>query len=202
MAAIAKMYNALPTLEDADKLFVDREGIFAAAATLLAQYGNAFGICLIHAHCTVTEDEIMLAQGNISRPKKVSSLDKFYPERWLPSGEAYEFTTRPTTSPPPALVDEFNQLTSHIGVLGLYHVDNEGEGKMIEHTEGRTNILMPYVDTIEASSGDIIETAWNLGKGDPVTMACVIVCDARVTRNSKKHFGTYRRVQLEFQLAY
>ena len=198
MAAIAKMYNALPTLEDADKLFVDREGIFAAAATLLAQYGNAFGICLIHAHCTVTEDEIMLAHGNISQPKKVSSLDKFYPERWLPSGEAYEFTTRPTTSPPPALMDEFSQLTSHIGVLGLYHVDNESKGKMIEHTEGRTNILMPYVDTGKESTGDFTETAWNLGRGDTVTMACMIICDNIITRNQQYHKSTYEEPTVSF----
>lgn len=195
MATIAKLYNALPTLEDADKLFVDRDRVFAAATSILAQYGNAFGICLVHAHCTVADDEIMLARGNISQPQKISSLaEKYYPERWLASGEAYEFTTQPTTPPPPNLLDIFKQLAFPVGVLGLYYIDNEDKGKMIEHTDGRMNILTPFVGTSEAPAVGYTETAWNLGKGDPVTMACVIVCDSRATRGGAVHKGVFGRV--------
>ena len=70
---------------------------------------------------------------------------------------------------------------------------------MIEHTEGRMNILMPFVDTGEASSGDYTKTAWNLGNGDPVIMGCIIVCNSRVTRGTVFHIGTYRRAHVKFQ---
>lgn len=118
----AAFYDTLQTLEEADKLFVDRDKIFAAVTSLLARYGNTFGIFLVHARCTLTDDEIVLTQGNTSKPAKTSSLTECYPVRWLPSGEAYEFTTRRTTLPPVALVHLFNQLTSHIGVRHLYHI--------------------------------------------------------------------------------
>ncbi|KAG5294124.1 hypothetical protein I7I50_04757 [Histoplasma capsulatum G186AR] len=189
MATAATLYNTLPTLEDAEKRFVEREKLFAAVGQLLAEYGNVFGLCLVHAHCILTDDEIMLARGNVSQPEKATSLVEYYPERWLCSGEAYEFTTRPTTPPPAALLAAFNQLTSHIGVLGLYHIDNEDKGRMVEHTDGRKNILTPLSEA-SAQLANHTETAWNLGKGDPVTMSCMIVCDSRITRGSAAHKGT------------
>ncbi|KAL9120742.1 MAG: hypothetical protein Q9187_002704 [Circinaria calcarea] len=116
---MAVLYNTLPTLEDAEERFTDREQIFAACKSLLAQYGNIFGLCLIHAYCNLTDEEIMLGSGNVSQPEKTSELTKsYYPERWLSSGKAYEFTTRRTITPPAALIDAFDQRTAHIGVLG------------------------------------------------------------------------------------
>ncbi|KAI9725705.1 MAG: hypothetical protein M1834_009751 [Cirrosporium novae-zelandiae] len=187
MATVSILYNTLPCLGDAEKQFVDRENVFAAVGNLLAQYGNAFGLCLIHAHCTLAEDELMLAKEDISQPEKASSLKDYYPERWLPTGEVYEFTTRPTTAPPAELSNEFKRLTSHIGVLGLYHIDDKSESKKIEYTEGRKNILRPFLEANRTQTINHIETAWNLGKGDPVTMACVIVCDSRTTRGGAVH---------------
>ncbi|KAJ5382384.1 hypothetical protein N7517_000295 [Penicillium concentricum] len=174
----ATLYNNLPTLEDAEKRFIDRETIFTAVGSLLAKYGNHYGLCLVHAHCNLTDEERMLSRGNISQPEIYTLLGNYYPERWLSSGDPYEFTTRPTVSPPAALVDEFNSLTAVIGVLGLYHIGDEVNGKMIEYTEGRRNILVPLSDTDESQASNHTETAWNLGKGDPVTIACMIVCDS------------------------
>ncbi|KAF4943499.1 hypothetical protein FGADI_13375 [Fusarium gaditjirri] len=189
----ATIYNQLPTLGEADERFTGRDEIFAKATTLLAEYGFTFGLCLIHAHCTLADNEIMLGKGNISQPEKVTDLTEYYPERWLPSGEPYEFTTRPTTSPPAALVEKLRLLTSQIGVLGLYHIDkDESNDKMLERTEGRRNILTPYTEEDKAHEATQILTAWNLGSYDPVTMACnkVVVCDSRTTRNGAVHKGT------------
>ncbi|KAI9780937.1 MAG: hypothetical protein M1835_004379 [Candelina submexicana] len=172
MATVSAMYNTLPSLEDAEKRFIEREKVFATVGNLLAMYENAFA-----------EDEIMLARDNISQPENASLLKEYYPERWPPNGEAYEFTTKPTISPPADLMKEFNDLTSHIGVLGLYYVANQHEGRMIEHSEGRKNILNPFTDADEARAANHTETAWNLGRGDPVTMTCVIVCDTISTRS-------------------
>ena len=116
MATVTTLYNTLPTLEDAAKRFADHEDMFAAVKGLLLEYQDVFGLCLIHAHCTLADGEIMLSRGNTSEPEKVTALQGFYPERWLPSGDAYEFTTRPTIPPPTSLLEAFHQLTSHVGV--------------------------------------------------------------------------------------
>ena len=192
MATQAILYNALPTLEEADGRFVNREQIFAAVRDLLSEYGFVFGLCLIHAHCTLEDGEIMIGRESESQPEMASTLVQYYPERWLSSGEPYEFTTRPTTPPPVALFDAFKQLTSDIEVLGLYHIDNEGlekPSKMIEHTEGRKNILRPFADGDLANTATQTQTAWDLGSLDPVTMACasIVVCDSRTTRGAATH---------------
>ena len=187
MATISALYNTLPSLEEAEKRFVEREKIFATVKSLLATYENAFGLCLVHAHCTLAEDEIMLAMDNISQPENVSSLKECYPERWLSNGVAYEFTTKPTISPPADLIKAFNDCTSHIGVLGLYYVNDQHKGKIIEYSEGRKNILYQSTVADEARAANHTETAWNLGKDDPVTMDCVIVCDTRTTRAGGTH---------------
>ncbi|KAI4173800.1 MAG: hypothetical protein LQ343_002735 [Gyalolechia ehrenbergii] len=194
---VSALYNKLPSLSEAEEQFVSRSAVFATVGKLLGTYNHAFGLCLVHAHCTLAEDEIMLTRANnISEPEKTSSLaehgDNYYAERWLASGEAYEFTTRPTESPPAQLMEAFHELTARYGgVLGLYYVHDAQQGKMIEYTEGRRNILMPYTGADEARAANQTETAWNLGRGDPVTMACVIVCDTITTRHGgAKHKGT------------
>lgn len=196
----AAIYNKLPTLEDAEKRFIDREKIFTAVGSLLAQYDNLYGLCLVHAHCTLADGEKMLSRGNISQPENFALIGNYYPERWLSTGIPYEFTTRPTVSPPAALVSEFNRLTAEIGVLGLYHVGDEVDTKMIEHTEGRKNIMTPFLGTDESKTASHTETAWNLGKGDPVTMSCMIICDSRTTRNGvAQHKGMHRLLRFDSQ---
>ncbi|KAI1126950.1 hypothetical protein F5Y10DRAFT_278468 [Nemania abortiva] len=195
--ALATIYNRLPTLEVADERFNEREKMFAQLGGLLEQYGNVFGLCLVHAHCTISDDEVMLRRGNVSQPEKLSGLTKLYAERWMSSGEPYEFTTRLTTAPPEALLEAFNRLTSHVGVLGLYHIDKEDNcSKAIEHTEGRKNILMPYTNADQAHEATQTLTAWDFGCRNPVTMACnkVIVCDSRVTRIGSKHKASLRSI--------
>ncbi|MCJ1329842.1 hypothetical protein MMC10_006523 [Thelotrema lepadinum] len=220
---MAELYNTLPTLADAEERFTHREQIFVACRSLLAKYENNFGICLVHAHCNLSDGEIMLARGNVSQPEKISKLAEYYPERWLSSGTPYEFTTRLTTAPPVALVEAFNQLTVQLGVLdlvgelpgmlprmlpgllpssSLYHID-KGEnkpGKMIEHTEGRMNFLMPYTDGDRAHLATQTETAWDLGNYDPVTMTSntIVVCDSRTTRKGATHKGTKSEYHQEF----
>jgi hypothetical protein len=74
MATISALYNTLPSLYDAEKWFIEREKAFAAVKNILAMYENVFGICLVYAHCTLAEDEIMLSRDNISQPENASSL--------------------------------------------------------------------------------------------------------------------------------
>lgn len=99
MAEVATIYNALPSLVDADEGFNERAATFQIIADLLAQYKHSFGLCLVHAHCQLTEGEIMLANGNHSQPESAKEVPAFYPERWLSSVAPYEFTLRPTVGP-------------------------------------------------------------------------------------------------------
>ncbi|EJD39385.1 hypothetical protein AURDEDRAFT_139316 [Auricularia subglabra TFB-10046 SS5] len=172
MPAVFEVYNQLPTLETAEETFTSREKTMDAVRVLLGTYGHEFGLCLVHAHCLLVEGEIMLSRGNVSEPEPVSGLAEFFPERWLASGEPYEFTTRPTTSPPAALLAAFKDIVGDCGVLGLYHVDQERDGKWIEHTEGRKNILELCTDAHAGPGSTHTVTAWDFGSFDPVTLAC------------------------------
>lgn len=192
MTILSAVYNDLPTLEEADDRFTERDQTFVKVGSLLAQFGNVFGLCLVHAHCTLSDDEMMVGRGNVSQPEKNTQATEVYPERWLSSGQPYEFTSRPTVTPSAALFEAFYQLTSHIGVLGLYYIDKENKpAKMIEHTEGRKNILLPYTDADKGHEATQTLTAWDLTSLDPVTMACnkIIVCDSRTTREGAVHKG-------------
>ncbi|KAL5331526.1 hypothetical protein ACEPPN_001060 [Leptodophora sp. 'Broadleaf-Isolate-01'] len=100
MAEVSQLYNKLPTLGDADDTFVDRDNVFKILAVLLAEYGNTFGLCLVHNHCKLIEGEIMLQKGNMSQPEKLENAGVYYPNRWLSGGVPYEFTTKQSPTPP------------------------------------------------------------------------------------------------------
>ncbi|KAI1106982.1 hypothetical protein F4804DRAFT_329728 [Jackrogersella minutella] len=197
MAEVASLYNSLPTLGEADEQFVNREAMLRALATLLAQYEYAFGLCLVHAHCKLSdttelaEGEIMLAAGNVSQPKLMEHTPTYYPERWLSTGEPYEFTVRRTEKPPTELIEEFQRIVRDAklqDILGLYHIDGEKDAPaIIEWTEGRNNLTREITD--DDKTGEPIQTAWDFGRGDPVTMSCTIYCDQRTTRGSSVHKG-------------
>lgn len=128
MAGVATLYNSLPTLGEADEQFVNRHVMLHALSSLLAQYEYAFGLYLVHAHCKLAEGEIMLATGNVSQPELTENIPTYYPERWLSTGEPYEFTVRRTEKPPTELIDEFQRIVKDSklqGILGLYHIEGD-----------------------------------------------------------------------------
>ncbi len=186
---MARLYNTLPTLGQADLAFDKRESIFETLTALLAKYDGVFGLCLVHAHCKLADGEMMLAIGNISQPVRSSDAGTHYPERWLSSGEPYEFTDRATTEPPMNLVHEFRQIVEAAqlqDVLGLYHIDKSKDiVPVLEWTDGRKNLTREM--TQEDLLGKPVQTAWDFGRGDPVTMGCRIYCDTRVTRSGLKN---------------
>jgi hypothetical protein len=184
-APVAHLYNTLPTLGYADTQFVEREPVFKQLAELLAKHNNVFGICLVHSHCKLDDTEIMLAKGDVSEPEKLANVEQFYPERWLANGTPYEFTTRQTEKPPQDLINTFLQITREFNlqdILGFYHIEGGKDAPaIIEWTEGRKNLTRILQE--EDKSVEPVQTAWDFGRGDPVTMACTIVCDTRTTRS-------------------
>jgi hypothetical protein len=190
MEQVWKLYNTLPTLAEADEGFSDREAIFTALGELLREYDNAFGVCLVHAHCTLTEGEIMLCEENVSHPVEVQSAPAHYPERWLSSGQPYEFTTRRTQEPPFELLAKFKALTGGSDFVGLYHADGK-PGTRVEWTEGRNNITAEYCEPMEG--GSTTETAWLLEHTDEfkptVKAVCHVRCKVQTTAQGGNHLG-------------
>ena len=142
--SIWRNYNILPDVLEAEKQFSDKERAFAAAQAVLAKYPEGFGICLIHGHSALGQGEILLANGDVSEPSKISETLDFYPERWLTSGEPYEFTTRPTKLPTPALLEAFKTAMRGSTSLGLcYPILEDGEESpkpRIEWTGGKRTL--------------------------------------------------------------
>ncbi|KAF8901906.1 hypothetical protein CPB84DRAFT_1776988 [Gymnopilus junonius] len=138
----ATLYNSLPSVDIAHVSFSKRDEILSKLATVFnrAEY-RKFGVCLVHRHCILEEGERMVARGNISQPERVYDSE-CYPERWLVTGEAYEFTQEPTTEPPVQLVEEFRKIVGNTQVLGLFFIHNSDiSGVALERTEGRKNII-------------------------------------------------------------
>jgi len=166
-------------------------------SALLAAFDSAWGMCLVHAHCTLAEGELMLARGNVSQPETRETLkEPYFPERWLADGRAFEYNTEKTAAPPAELVNQFHAMVTKaglIGVLGLYFAGNTSpvaeDTILVEHTEGRANII-ESIDAHAANPGNI-QTAWRptkAGQGPmPVTLSCVIVCNNHGNKPTTKH---------------
>ncbi|KAI0530393.1 hypothetical protein GGR58DRAFT_493572 [Xylaria digitata] len=74
MASVARLYNTLPNLGEAEEKLANQQFDLVELANLLAAYSYEFGIYLVHAHCKLAEGEIMLANGNVSEPKHISEV--------------------------------------------------------------------------------------------------------------------------------
>ena len=191
LGKVWQCYNALPTLFEANKRFSHRSETFNALNKLLSTYQNSWGVCLVHAHCKLTEGEIMLAgDDNFTQPVKVLDASTCHPSCWLPSGEPFEFTTHATEVSPEKLVNEFQSLTKDVGVLGLFYAKtskaNAKDGALVEWTEGRSNLVRP----LEANDLALaIETAWILADCGAVPMTCKLYCITETTDRGGSHTG-------------
>ena len=125
----------------------------------------------------------MVSSGSISQPE---IQPECYPERWLASGEPYEFSKEPTVSPPAKLFDQFRGIVGGTEILGIYAAgDNPHSGILQEWLEGRKNITQ-VVD--EIVPGDV-ETGWLPGSANPTTMVCKIICRNIDKGHIKVHLG-------------
>ena len=168
MPSIATLYNKLPTLEEADENFTERERVFSLFAVGLKGYEDEFGISLVHGHSQIKEDERMIIEGLVSRPRNDV---KGYPERWLPTGEAYVFNTKPTESPPMELMQKLGPAFKAAGqingvaVLAVSYLKNlplarPGEIYM-ERTVGRDDIM----ELVPETPPGMIWTGWKAAPG-------------------------------------
>ena len=183
-------YNILPDVLEANQQFRNQDKLFAAAEAVLAQYPEDFGICLIHGHGILTVGEIMLAQGDVAEPVHVSEIPGFYPERWLTSGEPYEFTTRPTKMPGDALLEAFRVAMGDNTSLGLCSPMREDSDALptprIEWAEGRKIKTRILADG--ELVGNQIPTSWTLGIcGARAGWYCNIYCPSKTSKSDEGH---------------
>jgi len=137
----AALYNTLPSLQDAsDRVFGVYGGLnkfLKHLAPAFASYLDDFGICLVHRHFTLQDEERMISSGVVSKPGVGVEC---YPERWLASGEPYEFSSEPTRELPVDLVKKFQErLHSYqagdvdgkkpiADFVGIYYIDKSRSG--------------------------------------------------------------------------
>jgi hypothetical protein len=128
----------------------------------------------------------MVSVGSVSEP--LCGVE-CYPERWLSSGDAYEFFNKPTMEPPADLILDFARIVGKIGILGLYFAGGVTGDFLLEWTEGRRN-LTRSITPEEGIKGGHIQTAWMPGDKEPVKMGCAIWCDTRLEKGG----GQYHKV--------
>jgi len=157
------LYNSLPSLTIAHAQFANRDDIFAKLAPLLAKHGNKFAVCIIHRHCNLEAGEKMVASGNITQPETDGPA---YADRWLVTGEPYEFRRESVPEPPEELFTSFRELVGETSVLGLCYAGDFTE-VMSEKTVGRANILAPGQPSISSRP-----TSWMPGWPVPIIGFC------------------------------
>ena len=165
MANHVQLYNNLPSLQEAQARFHNRQEIFEKLSPLLTRFSNKYGVCLVHRHCILDEGEKMVATGNVTQPQRDIEV---HPLRWLATGEPFEFTTDVTEPPPRELLESFQQIVGNQNILGLFYVherDRTG-GVLAERTEGRKNI----VQIIPQPNSNSIVTGWINGQNGLVAL--------------------------------
>jgi len=190
-------YNQLPSIIAADKAFVDRT-ILSQLHPLFANH-KEFAVCLLHRHCDLEDDEIMVADGDITQPERVhgdghpglvdgqvavdvrGSKRVAYPNSWLSTGEPFEYTLDPTPPLPPQLFEGFKEIVKGAnfaeGLLGISHITEEHWGQLsVEHTEGKKNVV-EKVDGEVKKPDNSISTCWHPSYSPPgVECAACCVC--------------------------
>ncbi|TFK33893.1 hypothetical protein BDQ12DRAFT_400627 [Crucibulum laeve] len=147
--------------------------------TRFYEWENQFGMCLVHRHFKLKEDEVVLERDLVSQPE--ASASPRYPERWVKLDDkymAYEFTNLPTSSPPKRLWDAFIEVVGNAGmsdVLGLFYLPSQIlEGKLAVETaseEKRMNTV-EYRSTLPASTSTI-RSGWRIGSLQNKSSGCV-----------------------------
>ncbi|KAE9371068.1 hypothetical protein N431DRAFT_467278 [Stipitochalara longipes BDJ] len=198
----SSMFNALPSLHDADAEFKERN----AAATMKTGLANIFtkynvegflGVQLLHRHFRLENEERLVDVGGASVPwsnKGSEALElRILPVSWAFEGDAYhayEFKFVPPIqdihSPivPEPFLFEFNEaLKAHDlqGVLGIRSLKPTfGSKPEMEITNGRSNITFDY-DSGAAENDNAIEASWAFSSDGTLSTAtfCTSYCSSR-----------------------
>ncbi|KAF8581314.1 hypothetical protein K439DRAFT_1636290 [Ramaria rubella] len=180
MANLTAIYNALPSISEANLNFTNREEVFTKLAPFIEKHDYAYGVCLVHAHTKLEAGEVMISTDDCVTEPVSSPTKPYYPERWLATGEPYEFTYKPTVEPSPEALAEFRQIVGPESPLGLFFVDKNAYTIRTETTEGRKSITSSGPPSAELLASDVksVDSAWLPGKGTLAAFVCIICINA------------------------
>jgi hypothetical protein len=166
------VYNSLPSIQDADKRFQNREELLAKLTPLVAKYQNHFGACLVHNHTQLEPGEVMVATSDsVSEP--VVSSGTYYPEKWLASGQAYEYSIEPPAhQPPPEFFEEFRKIVGPESPLGVFYVPPNAPEITTETNDGRKSYTRPGPPPPEAT---FVYSKWVPGTHINAGI-CILIC--------------------------
>lgn len=95
MTTIASYYATLPTVDQAARTVQeldDFDSLLRDVGELLRPYGDSLGMCLLHHHFKLEDNEIMVDGVNgVAQPREIGQLPKVFPKRFDRNGKAYEF---------------------------------------------------------------------------------------------------------------
>lgn len=109
---------------------------------------------------------MLCTSDSVSEP--VHSPAEYYPVRWLPSGQAYEFSNKPIASPPPiAFFNEFKEIIGTGSPLGICCVDKNGPETVTETNDGKKSYTQP--GSVSSGTDEVpLQSAWLPGRDSPL----------------------------------
>ena len=198
------IFNSLPLLHDAasrmnDFLGIDGDIVHEALCTDLSMVVSRYptesrrrGLALVHRHFDLCDDEVLLHEGNVSKPVSLRSrpLETLVPVAWAFCNGypvPYEYTDANGVQP---LDVEFARdvvvVLSKYGLddrLGLTSID-EDPGKVEYTTESRENITVPV--GLRPRDSDLIAASWtfaSLSKAGPPMRTYVYCVQTTIYRD-------------------
>ncbi|KAF8875342.1 hypothetical protein CPB84DRAFT_446990 [Gymnopilus junonius] len=187
----ASLYNALPLIQHSSARFdeqlasarLSRTEFFSELAPLFEEkgYTKQYAVCLVHRHFLLEEGERMVANNKSSAPTRDKS-DNIIPERWLKTGEPFEYRVIDDVNPlsPPPSVDFFAKFKSvldrfAIDVLGICAIprDELPPGYWLLETQGigERELLtnrVPFASDVKST----FHSSWVMEKGGTVLKYC------------------------------
>ncbi|WWC71084.1 uncharacterized protein I206_105037 [Kwoniella pini CBS 10737] len=181
-----EFYHSLPDLDHALLSIskINFETLLDKVSTLLAPYGDKYGLSLLHRHFSLEEGEIMVESGNIMKPIIPAKEVKLYEKRWDRNGKPYEYSTEQQEPVPSELLKDFRKIVPEFTSLGIYSRKGDDETiQWMEYTDvdDRTHINRPR----NKDSEDAPQTAWYSKDGAPLTRGCGGTCVKNTLRSGK-----------------
>lgn len=203
--AYSSVYNSLPSVEESHSLFVDRARHLSALGCMFVRHKvhDRLGICLLHNHYGISDDEVVLQEGLVTSPYKDCKIEECNPTTIKLFGKndthGLEFSkkTDAVNIAEEFLEDLYAYLSSNNldDILGLTVRDKKG-AYYLEHTEGRNNILTEITREEAQKPGSNIQTNWLFdsspedrcasGSVCQITTSCSTLCVSNAGKAHKK----------------
>ncbi|KAJ2918176.1 hypothetical protein MD484_g2279, partial [Candolleomyces efflorescens] len=204
MSDHSSWYNGLPSVEEADALFIDRAKWFSKLAPILGreEYEGKYTLCLVHRHVKLEQGERMVAIGLTTAPEKVPPSDidvTVCPSAWTAAGRPFEWQRvdapeQRVPAPPPELLEDFAKIAGENSVLGLSSAVGlelaEGEiwWESIDYPQRRHILQSAPRERPELPAQRFLETCWAPTRTHSPSMAaevvdvlqCCVICPSSI----------------------